>query len=165
MIVRGVGLTCELDDDWSRRQGEGSGPHRQNSIPVTTSHQNKCGSMLGHRGRRWTNVMQEVVLSNIKWYNNNCMQPLLTDINLTYSSGAILSYTLRYIVGFGLVEMAISTNPKPTIYRNLYENTGHVRCFFIQSLHLQPGLQLFSARLINIIRCCWEWNDCLNINI
>ena len=28
----------------------------------------------------------------------------------------------RYIVGFGLVEMAISTNPKPTIYRNLYEN-------------------------------------------
>ena len=24
------------------------------------------------------------------------------------------------IVGFGLVEMAISTNPKPTIYRNLY---------------------------------------------
>ena len=28
------------------------------------------------------------------------------------------------IFGFGLVEMAISTNPKPTIYRNLYENTG-----------------------------------------
>ena len=33
-------------------------------------------------------------------------------------------YKLRYTVGFGLVEMAISTNPKPTIYRNLYENTG-----------------------------------------
>ena len=29
-----------------------------------------------------------------------------------------------YIVGFGLVEMAISNNPKPTIYRNVYENTG-----------------------------------------
>ena len=28
------------------------------------------------------------------------------------------------MVGFELVEMAISTNPKPTIYRNLYENTG-----------------------------------------
>ena len=40
------------------------------------------------------------------------------------SSGPIFSYKLRYIVGFGLVEMAISTNPKPTIYRNLYENTG-----------------------------------------
>ena len=25
-----------------------------------------------------------------------------------------------------LVEMAISTNQKPTIYRNLYENTGPV---------------------------------------
>ena len=34
------------------------------------------------------------------------------------------SYKLRYIVGFWLVEMAISTNQKPTIYRNLYENTG-----------------------------------------
>ena len=28
----------------------------------------------------------------------------------------VFSYKLRYIVGFGLVEMAISTNPKPTIY-------------------------------------------------
>ena len=30
------------------------------------------------------------------------------------------------IVGFGLVEMAISINPKPTIYRNLYKNMGPV---------------------------------------
>ena len=37
--------------------------------------------------------------------------------------GPVFSYKLRYIVGFWLVEMAISTNPKPTIYRNLYENT------------------------------------------
>ena len=35
----------------------------------------------------------------------------------------MFSYKLRYIVGFGLVEMAISTNP-PTIYRNLYKNTS-----------------------------------------
>ena len=39
---------------------------------------------------------------------------------------------VRYIVGFGLVEMAISTNPKPTIDRNLYGNTGsdvdHIFC-------------------------------------
>ena len=34
----------------------------------------------------------------------------------------VFSYKLRYIAGFGLVEMAISTNPKLTIYRNLYEN-------------------------------------------
>ena len=29
---------------------------------------------------------------------------------------------LRYVVGFGLVKMAISTNPNPTIHSNLYEN-------------------------------------------
>ena len=39
-------------------------------------------------------------------------------------SGPVFSYKLRYIVGFWLVEMAISTNQKPTIYRNLYKNTG-----------------------------------------
>ena len=46
-----------------------------------------------------------------------------------YESGAVFSYKLRYIVGFWLVEMAISTNQKLTIYRNLYENTGpeHLR--------------------------------------
>ena len=43
-------------------------------------------------------------------------------------TGPLFSYNLRYIVGFGLVEMAISTNPKPTIYPNLYENTGLVVC-------------------------------------
>ena len=36
----------------------------------------------------------------------------------------VFSSKLRYIVGFWLVEMAISTNQKPTIYRTLYENTG-----------------------------------------
>ena len=41
-----------------------------------------------------------------------------------YNAGPVFSYKLRYIVGFWLVEMAISTNQKPTIYRNLYENTG-----------------------------------------
>ena len=39
---------------------------------------------------------------------------------------SVFSYKLRYIVGFWLVEMAISTNQKPTIYRNLYENTATV---------------------------------------
>ena len=37
----------------------------------------------------------------------------------------VFSYKLRYIAGFGLVEMAISTYPKLAIYRNLYEDTGH----------------------------------------
>ena len=34
--------------------------------------------------------------------------------------GPVFSNKLRYIVGFGLVKMAISTNPTPTIYCNLY---------------------------------------------
>ena len=41
----------------------------------------------------------------------------------TFEVGPAFSYKLRYIVGFRFVEMAISTNPKPTIYRNLYEKT------------------------------------------
>ena len=39
-------------------------------------------------------------------------------------SGPVFSYRLRSIVGFWLVEMAISTNQKPTIYRILYEITA-----------------------------------------
>ena len=36
-----------------------------------------------------------------------------------------LCFRLRFdIGGFLLVEMAISTNSKPTIYRKMYENTG-----------------------------------------
>ena len=37
--------------------------------------------------------------------------------------GWVSSYKLWYIVGFWLVEIVISTNQKPTIYRSLYENT------------------------------------------
>ena len=33
-------------------------------------------------------------------------------------------YKLRYVVSFGLAQMVILTNPKRTINRNLYENTG-----------------------------------------
>ena len=50
-----------------------------------------------------------------------------TQVHINLRTGPVFSYRLRYIVGFGLVEMAISTNPKPTIYRNLYENTGHLQ--------------------------------------
>ena len=48
---------------------------------------------------------------------------LLDTIWSPNNPGPVFSYTLRYIVGFWLVEMTISTNQKPTIYRNLYENT------------------------------------------
>ena len=49
--------------------------------------------------------------------NNN-----LNANNLVGTPGFVFS--LYYIVGFGLVEMVISTISKPTICRNLYENTG-----------------------------------------
>ena len=48
---------------------------------------------------------------------NMCYSPLVA-----LSPGPVFSYKLRYIVGFWLVEMAISTNQELTIYRNLYEN-------------------------------------------
>ena len=49
----------------------------------------------------------------------------------TSSTGPVFSYKLRYIVGFWLVEIAISTNQKPTIYRNLYENTAPGFCILL----------------------------------
>ena len=42
---------------------------------------------------------------------------------MTWFPGLIFSYRL-YIVGFALVKITISTNPKLTIYRNLFEKKG-----------------------------------------
>ena len=65
----------------------------------------------------WATVCDVDPTLNQPWLNISSLQEC-------YRSGAVFSYKLRYIVGFWLVEMAISTNQKPTIYRNLYENTG-----------------------------------------
>ena len=69
-------------------------------------------------------------------------------------SGPVFSYKLRYIVGFWLVEMAISTNQKPTIYRDWYENTAPgidawMKWASTRILYLAPGLlyQLQSLHL------------------
>ena len=51
---------------------------------------------------------------------------IISHVYINSLQDAIFSYKLRYIVGFWLVEMAISTNQEPSIYRNLYENTGPV---------------------------------------
>ena len=67
------------------------------------------------RYRKQANLCNEMMSDARRRYQADC-------INET--SGAVFSCKLRYIVGFWLVEMAISTNQKPTIYRNLYENTG-----------------------------------------
>ena len=58
------------------------------------------------------------------WANGYMLHPSQGYPDLYSDTGRVFSYKLRYIVGFGLVEMTISTNPKPTIYRNWYDNTG-----------------------------------------
>ena len=56
--------------------------------------------MWGHHLRRWPHI-----------------KPTLAQRILFFiTSETVFSYKLRDIVGFGLVEMAISTNPKPTIF-------------------------------------------------
>ena len=47
----------------------------------------------------------------------------MPDDAIKQTPGTLFSHKLRYIISFGLVEMAISTNPKHMIYRNFYENT------------------------------------------
>ena len=59
------------------------------------------------------------------------------------NTGPIFSYKLRYIVGFELVEMAISTNPKSTIYLSLYENT-------------RPRLQLSITGFLKNASVTWQ---------
>ena len=59
-------------------------------------------------------------------------------------------YKLRYIVGFWLVEMAISTNQKPTIYRNLYENTGPVAYLLWVPCEVLVKAELFENQNYNI---------------
>ena len=83
----------------------------------------------------------------------------------------VFSYKLRYIVGFGLVEMAISTNPKPTIYRNLYENTDS-ECHVIWEnssisrqrliiLLLRPDVMAGYFKPLNIIKVFTHLKWCL----
>ena len=61
--------------------------------------------------------------SNVPQYLNNATASA-ESATLGQNQNNTGSCILVYIVGFGLVEMAISNNPKPTIYRNVYENTG-----------------------------------------
>ena len=62
-----------------------------------------------------------------EWVVENARPYLATTSQSTRVT--VHSYKLRYLVGFGLVEIAISTNPKPTTYRNLFENTSRKLLF------------------------------------
>ena len=72
---------------------------------------------------------------------------------MSYSQiNIVSSHKLGYIVGFGLVEMAISTNPKPTIYCHLYENTrpGAV-CYFPS--HFSTSFHSVISIMMYYIKC------------
>ena len=55
---------------------------------------------------------------------------MLIHINNYYPDGGkyglvpVFSYRLRWVVGFELVEMAVSTNRRPTMGRGLWGNAG-----------------------------------------
>ena len=66
--------------------------------------------------RRWPNAV-----SMLGWWACDGRQ---TSKQHWSRARILIQVTEGYIVGFGLVELAISTNPKPTMYRNVYENTG-----------------------------------------
>ena len=85
--------------------------------------------------RHWVNVSREVPLcSGHSSMTTNAVKMWIERQIIYYqhkslicqhatgcnAPGLAFPYKLRYIVGFGLVEMDISTNPKPTIHRNLY---------------------------------------------
>ena len=72
-------------------------------------------------------------------YHRSCAYTVLLTVR---RPGSVFSYKLRYIVGFLLVEIAISTNQKPTIYRNLYENTDPGVCNTVyDTMHYKESLK------------------------
>ena len=66
-------------------------------------------------------VLLNPYIIKIVWDNHDGI--ILRLLCYIHNTEPKFSYKLWYIVGFWLVEMAISTNQKPAIYRNLYENT------------------------------------------
>ena len=69
----------------------------------------------------WTPLLLPTTLS--AWRSS------LSQLLLLLCKWPVFSHKLRYIVAFWLVEMTISPNQKPTIWRNLYENTDPTLSF------------------------------------
>ena len=66
---------------------------------------------------------------SLNWLNLNAQQLAHMSLDWSHESqhviyGPVFSYMLRYIVGFGMVEMAISINRKPTVYRQFVASSG-----------------------------------------
>ena len=75
-----------------------------------------CG--LAHIQTNVTSILKVLSRQNKSFWRLIVREAALWGVKYA-GPGPVFSYKLRYIVGFRLVEMAISTNRKPTIYRNL----------------------------------------------
>ena len=103
----------------------------------------------------WSNSPAPVV---IEWWpltniRHTRMTLMCATASLSNNIGSmpvsVFSYSVRYMIGFRLVEMAIPTNLKPTIYPNLYENTDPGECAWAtctQSRHCEKGGQVRCVR-------------------
>ena len=69
------------------------------------------------------------VLATLKFNSHNIGKLCKPSAVFCDPPGPVFSCKLRYLVGFGSVEIVNSTNPKPTIYRNLFENWALGRYF------------------------------------
>ena len=82
------------------------------------------GPML-HRNvvyKQYRKKCQFFILGSLVYISTSLREVFLQ--NICYClSGPVFLYKLLNIISLGFVEMAIFTNPKPTIHRKLYENT------------------------------------------
>ena len=133
----------------------------------------KAGSMLSQRLRRWPNIESALAapMSADPWQMQvflfiplslkPCYAILHAGVRRVISSQVLLrsvfSYKLRYIMGFWLVEMTISTNQKPTIYRNLYENTGPAVASIVSTLNSPELSDVVQLEWINSLPTQAAW--------
>ena len=116
--------------------------------PRNTLHpqQNTCSHICFHGQFRGENSVNQAVMSERvsllaeRWLSYGLLPPFglyvsvkcfdlytknrASHVHSRWKTGPVFSYKLRYIAGFGLVDMVITTNPKPTIYHILYKNKG-----------------------------------------
>ena len=113
--------------------------HREVSVTAGASHcststrKDHCVSRKHEPLNQWVSVAASGSTSIQHWFYGLCLPGYIPYLHIWKSTEPVFSYKLRYVVGFELDEMAISTNPKPTIFRNLYENTGAVCHVFVVS--------------------------------
>ena len=136
--------------------------------PRNTLHpqQNTCSHICFHGQFRGENSVNQAVMSERvsllaeRWLSYGLLPPFglyvsvkcfdLTrkqgyHVHARWMTGPVFSYKLRYIAGFGLVEMVITTNPKPAIYRILYKKKSPAQQWRQRHVSLISPLGFFYA--------------------